>query len=202
MSDASSAHAPTVLMQQAYEQLQEGRLEEAVETFSASLVVAPRHANALRGRGVAYLQLKRWDLAAADFEAVRSLAPDDLDSWVNLATSLSMQPENTYHAMTLFDELLSTHPDSLQGHWQVGLLHLRLGAIPKGRQHLQQALTCRPTLGQRRQIEAILHEQATLDRTRYYRPDFEALHQQEAQQSMGRWSRLRAWWTRGRRGSS
>ena len=191
-----------VLMQQAYEQLQEGRIEEAVETFSASLVVAPHQANALRGRGLAYLQLKRWDLAAADFEAVRSLAPDDLDNWVNLATSLSMQPENMYHAMKVFDELLSTHPDSLQGHWQLGLLHLRLGAIPKGRQHLKQALTCRPTLGQRRQIEAILHEQAALDRKRYYRPDFEALHQHEVQQSMGRWSRLRSWWTRRRRGSS
>ena len=58
MNQPSEPPAETSLMEQAYEQLTEGRFEEAVETFSASLAVQPKMAQALRGRGLARVQLK------------------------------------------------------------------------------------------------------------------------------------------------
>ncbi len=183
-------------MQHAYEQLTEGRFEEAVETFSASLVVGPREVPALRGRGLAYLQLQRWSLAAADFDAARQLAPDDSDNWVDFGVSLAMDHQ-MYPAIEVFETLLSRQPDCVRGHLELGLLHLRLGAIPKGRQQLQQALACRPTREQRALVESTLREQARLDRKRFYRPDFEALRQQrQSRPSLLGPQRVLAWWKR------
>jgi hypothetical protein len=54
-------------------------------------------------------------------------------------------------------------------------LHLKIGAIAKGKDLLNEALRRRPSLAERRGIEAALAEQEKLDKKRYYRPDFEAL---------------------------
>ncbi len=164
-------------MQQAYEQLTEGKFEEAVETFSAAVALEPQEGAGLRGRGLAYIELKQWALAAADFEAARTLVPGDADNWVDLGVSLA-RDDRIYPAIEVFETLLVQQPDCVRGHLELGLLHLRLGAIPKARQHLQDALAHRPTLAQRRLIESILREQDKMDHKRFYRPDFEALHQQ------------------------
>ena len=168
------------LTQQAYQQLREGRLEEAAETFSIALAVDPKYLQALRGRGFAHSQLERWSLAVADFTIARDLAPDDPESWVDLGMSLAMD-DQVYPAINALETSLARHPDHLRGHLELGRLYLRLGAIPKARQVFQKALACRPNLEQRRLIEGILREQDQLDRKRYYRPDFEALHQRQRQ---------------------
>ena len=116
-------------------------------------------------------------LAAADFRAARDLMPDDPDHWVDLAVSLAMD-DQAYPAIEVFETLLARSPECVRGRVELGLLYLRLGAIPKGREHLQEALTHRPTPAQRQLIQAALREQDKLDRKRLYRPDFEALHRQ------------------------
>ena len=175
--NGESLPALDTFMKQAYEQAAEGRFEEAVETFSASLTLDPHAARALRGRGLAYLQLKQWDRAAADFRAATQLLPEEADNWIDLGISLGMKHE-VYQAIDAFEALLARQPGHVRGHLELGLLYLRLGVIPKGREQLQQALAGRPTLEQRRLIESLLHEQARLDPKRFYRPDFEALHRQ------------------------
>ena len=170
--------SPNASLERAYEQLAEGRFEEAVESFSALVKAAPSDARAARGRAVAYVQLKRWSLAAADFAAARDAAPDDAENWIDLGISLAMD-DQIYPAIDVFEELLAKQPECVRAHLELGLLHLRLGAIPKGRQQLEKALSCHPTLAQRRLIESVLHEQQKLDRKRLYRPDFEALNRQQ-----------------------
>jgi len=189
-------HAAQTLMQQAYGQFAEGRFEEAVDTFTAALALAPQEPTALRGRGLARFQLKQWALAAADFDAAKTLAPDDADNWVDLGTSLAMD-DRVYPAIAVLEALLTKQPDCIRGHLELGLIHIRVGAIPQGRQHLQAALARRPSLEQRRLIQSILAEQDRLDRKRYYRPDFEALHrQQEAGGSPGLMAAIRQWFGR------
>lgn len=185
-------------MEQAYEQLRDGQLEEAVETFSASLAITPSEPNALRGRGLAYAQLKRWSSAAADFDAAKTLAPDVEDNWVDLGVSLAMEHQ-MYPAIDVLEALLTRRPECVRGHLELGRLHLALGAITKGRQQLQKALACRPTLPERRLIESILQEQAHLDRKRLYRPDFAALHQQELGRGVSWMQRFRTLFTRSRK---
>ena len=168
--------ANDVLIRQAYEKLQSGRFEEAIDVFSASLMV-DKEARALRGRGLAHIQLKQWEAAEADLTSAKELDPGNADNWIDLGISLAAQ-HKVYPAIGVFEALLEREPTCVRAHIELGLLHIRLGAITKGKTQLQKALTCRPTLPERRLIESFLVEQEKLDRRRYYRPDFEAFHRQ------------------------
>ncbi len=200
MSDSSKPGSET-LTEQAYEQMRDGRIEEAVETFSASIAITPREPNTLRGRGLAYAQLKQWSSAAADFEAAKTLAPDVADNWVDLGMSLAMDHQ-MYPAIDVLEALLARQPEYVRGHLELGRLHITLGAITKGRQQLQKALTCRPTLSERHLIESVLQEQTRLDRKRLYRPDFGALHQQRVGRGVHWMQRFRALFKRTRKDST
>ena len=127
---------------------------------------------------MAYGQLQKAALAAADFQAARDLDPSDGDNWVDLAISLALD-HRVYPALEVLETLLAQQPDFVRGRIEVGLLYLRVGAIPKGRQELQRALESRPSVAQRQQIQSVLREEDRLDKKRLYRPDFETLHQQQ-----------------------
>ena len=178
MTESSNAPMNESLMRQAYEQLQAGEFKDAADTFSASLALGLQQAEALRGRGLARLQLKQWALAAEDFSAAKALAPEEVDNWVDLGVSLALDHQ-AYPAIEVFESLLKQHPECVRGRVELGLLYIHLGAIPKGREQLQQAIAQRPTVEQRRLIESVLSQQDQLDKKRFYRPDFEALHRQQ-----------------------
>ncbi len=166
-------------LEQANTYLKEGDFERAVEGFTASLSselksVPALAGSALRGRGIAYFQLKNWKDAISDFSKARDLDPEDLESGVGLGMSLAMDLQ-IYPAIDVLETLLQKHPDFVRGHIQLGFLYFRLAIIAKGRAHLEQALTSRPTLTERRLIEKTLKEQKQMDKKRFYRPDFEAL---------------------------
>ena len=176
--------AADTLKAQAFEQLQGGLLEEAVATLTACLSLQPDDPQALRGRGLAYTQLKQWPKASADFRAATRLAPDDPENWVELGVSLGME-DQVYPSIEIFETVLAKHPQHVRGHVQLGLLYFRLAAIAKGREQMQAALAAKPSLEERRQIEAVLREQDRLDKQRYYRPDFEALSKNRRGLSFG-----------------
>ena len=90
-----------------------------------------------------------------------------------------------YPSIEIFETVLVKHPQHVRGHVQLGLLYFRLAAIAKGREQMQAALAAKPSLEERRQIEAILREQDRLDKQRYYRPDFEALRKNRRGLSFG-----------------
>ena len=195
MSDAPDDPAAS-LMEQAYAQLAEGAVEQAVESFTAALCLAPQSLEAFRGRAQANFQLKAWPQAASDFDRARQLDPDDRENWVGCAMSLAMD-NKVYEAIDVFETLLTRHPGYARGHLQLGLLYFQLCITDKGRQHLETALACDPTLEERRLIQDVLQRERKLDTGRYYRPDFEALHRQEqARMSvLAQWMRrLRMWW--------
>lgn len=179
MSPKPPGKTITMLVQQGYEHLNDGALPEALDTFSAALAIEPDAPNALRGRGLVQMQLKHWRDAAEDLRRARDLAPEEADLWVELGMSLAMDGR-VYPALEVFETLLATHPTCVRGRLEMGLLYLRLGAIPKGRQQLEEALTHRPTPAQRQAVQSILNEQRKLDRKRSYRPDFDALQKQRA----------------------
>lgn len=146
-----------------------------MEQFSACLAVAPADARAYRGRGMAAFQLQRWPQAIEDFSKAKALDPHEPEHWIGLAMSLAMD-QQIYEAIGIFDTFLADHPRHVRAHLQLAQLYYRLGAIPKGHRQVDLALAARPTLEERRTLEALKREQLTLDKKRFYRPDFEALH--------------------------
>ena len=182
MSQSQLPESIKMLIKQGYEHLQEGASAEAQETFSAALAIEPKSPEGLRGLGIAFFQLKQWPSAADAFHKARDLAPEETDNWVDLGISLAMDSQ-TYPALEVFETLLAKYPVCIRGHIELGLLYLRLGAIPRGRQQLEKVLAHRPTLAQRQFVQSILHEQVKQDKKRAYRPDFEALRRQSRQPS-------------------
>ena len=162
------------MLDQAYGRLREGAFEEAIERFSECLRLEPAQPRAYAGRAMGHLQLKQWPLAAADFSKARELDTGEADHWIGLATALAAD-HKIYDAIDVFETFLAQRPQHVRAHLQLAQLYYRLGVIAKGHQQLDLAMASRPSLAERRSIEQLKQEQLTLDKRRYYRPDFEAL---------------------------
>ncbi len=178
------------MIERAYDRLRNGYFEEAVEGFSECLLLEPEDTGIYRGRAMAYFQIKKWLLAAADFRKVKELDPEDAEGWIGLAMCLAME-DKIYEAIEVFEELLVRQPRCVRAHIQLAQLHYRLGVITKGHQQLDMALAARPSLSARRMIDELKGQQLTLDKKRYYRPDFEALRRKNQAAGPGFLRRLR-----------
>ena len=161
-------------LKHAHAQLTEGYFENAIEAFSECLLIEPCQAEAYRGRALAHFQLKSWTAAISDFRNAKELNPEDPENWVGLGMSLAMVNQ-IYESIDVFEALLAKYPQYARGHFQLGRLYYQLGIIKKGHAQLELALASRPSLAERRMIEELKKEQQTLDKKRFYRPDFEEL---------------------------
>ncbi len=179
------------MIEQAYGQLKEGYFEDAVEAFSDCLLLEPADARVYYGRGMARFQLKQWPLAVSDFQRANQLDADNAESWVSLGMSLAMD-DKIYEAIDVFEALLTKKPQYIRAHIQLAQLYYKLGVITKGHRQLDIALTARPSLVERKEIESLKKTQLTLDKKRYYKPDFEALHRQNQTASNGLWIRIKS----------
>ena len=168
------------MIDQAYEQMQAGQFEDAIEAFTACLAVYPETSKAVLGRAIARFQIKDWKAAEGDFKRATDLDAQDPESWFGLGMTLAFQNQ-IYPAIDVMEKLMVQFPKFIRGYIQLGMLHIKIGAIRKGREYLQQALTHRPSLAERQFIEATLKEQTAFDQKRYYRPDFEALRKPKTQ---------------------
>lgn len=165
------------MIDQAYERLMGGYFEDAVKAFSDRLSLEPEEARIYHGRGAAYFQLKKWKLAIADFEKAMQLDYEEPSSWMGLAMSLVMDSK-IYEAIDVYEKLLARKPRFIRARIQLALLYYRLGIIGKGHHQLDIALDFGPTFNERKRIEDLKNEQLALDKKRYYRPDFQALREQ------------------------
>lgn len=177
------------MIEQACGRLRQGYFEEAIERFSECLLLEPAEPRAYAGRAMSYFQLQKWPLATSDFLKARELDADNAENWIGLAMSLAMD-HKIYEAIGVFEALLSDRPQHVRAHIQLAQLYYRLGVIAKGHKQLDVALASRPSLSERRMIEELKKEQLTLDKRRYYKPDFEALRQQNRTASSGLLKRI------------
>ena len=165
-------------LEEAYALLKEGHFEDAIENFTECLSEFPNEAGAYQGRALAHFQLKNWPSANSDFSKAMTLNPRDLENWVGYGMSLAMANE-IYKAIDVFQTLLEQNPNYVRGRIQLGLLYYRLCLVSKGTEQMDLALASRPSLIERRTIEKFKAEQKQLDKKRYYKPDFEALHREQ-----------------------
>jgi tetratricopeptide (TPR) repeat protein len=162
------------MAQQGFEQLSAGNFEMAIDAFTACLAIDPKSAKVLQGRGMAHIQIKQWAQAQSDFASAYALDAGDAENAIGLGMALAMQ-NNIYEGLAILESYQVKHPNNIRVQIQLGQLNIKLGAITKGKEYFKAALACRPSLAERRVIEAGLSEQERLDQKRHYRPDFEAL---------------------------
>jgi len=159
-----------------------GTLLKAQQCLDTVLAGDPWDVPALMLRAMVQVRLKLWEGAQADFSKARSLDPSDREAWLGEAVCLASRSD-VYPALDLLERMLEAHPKFVRGHLQAARLYFKLVVLPKGQAHMKAALAADPTTEERREIEALLKEEAALDQKRYHRPDFEALRRQKAAQA-------------------
>jgi Flp pilus assembly protein TadD len=91
------------MIEQGFAQLREGQFEEAIETFSACLVIESRNDSALRGRGLAHLQLNHPTESEADFRLAHEVNSSEPENWMGLGVSLAMR-NKIYEAIRVYED--------------------------------------------------------------------------------------------------
>lgn len=167
------------LMHQIQAHFAAGHLQRAQEALTLALRAEPASVAFLMLRALAQSRQGLWEAAQVDFSAARALDPDDSEAWLGEALCLAARNE-VYPAMGLFEGMTERFPDFVRGHIQAARFYFKLVVLPKGRAHLEAAVAADPNQAQRREIEAMLKEQARLDQKRYHRPDFESLRRAKA----------------------
>jgi Tfp pilus assembly protein PilF len=87
-----------------------GRHEQAVDSFSRAIALAPDFALAHYNQGQALIALKRYEPALASLEQAIVLAPDNVDAYNNRAAALDQLGRPT-EALASIDRALALDPD-------------------------------------------------------------------------------------------
>ncbi len=92
-----------------------GQREAAIAAYSELLVVSPRNADVLVGRGRAYTWMDNWPAAEADLTAATSAAPTYADAWSALGDMYlwSDRPERAVEAYGQWNALAPDDPAPL-----------------------------------------------------------------------------------------
>lgn len=113
--------------------LREKRYNEAIDSFSHALEVAPDDTDLLYGRGLAYAEIGKIDPAVADFRRLLQIKPNDVDASNALGFTLADAGRDLSEAERLIAAARAAKPNdpSIADSW--GWLQYRLG-------HLDQAV--------------------------------------------------------------
>ncbi|WP_230474751.1 tetratricopeptide repeat protein [Dyella monticola] len=119
--------------------LRERRYAEATDAFSHALQVAPDDPDLLYGRGLAYAEIGKIDLAVADFRRLLQIKPDDVDASNALGFTLADADRDLSEAERLIATARAAKPNdpSIADSW--GWLQYRLGHLDQAADVLRSA---------------------------------------------------------------
>jgi tetratricopeptide (TPR) repeat protein len=126
---------------------QSERLAEAVEMFSAALLIAPAFAPLWSEQAAAQMRLGRFDAAAASYDRLLALRPDDTEALNNRGAAL-MRLARPADALVDFDAALTVRPDLPEALCNRGNALLALDRAAEALASYDRALVLRPTLAQ------------------------------------------------------
>ncbi|MFK2901285.1 tetratricopeptide repeat protein [Dyella jejuensis] len=119
--------------------LRDKRYAEAANAFSHALQVAPDDPDLLYGRGLAYAEIGKIDLAVADFHHLLKIKPDDIDASNALGFTLADAGRDLPEAERLIAAARAAKPNdpSIADSW--GWLQYRLGHLDQAENVLRAA---------------------------------------------------------------
>lgn len=91
--------------------LKQDKNQEAVDSFTALIKMAPQNPNAYKNRGVAYMKLNQYDAAINDFEQVKEILPDLKGLYSNLGVAWYYK-KDYIQAIENYDKEISLSPDN------------------------------------------------------------------------------------------
>lgn len=114
-----------------------------VELWRHTLEVTRFNDKAMLNLGNELLARGQYDEAAAQYQNLLRLKPDDVDAQINVAKTCAMQGQ-TQEAMRQLQETVSRTPGSSRAHLEIGRLHLKLGNLQAALPELAASVHLKP----------------------------------------------------------
>jgi tetratricopeptide (TPR) repeat protein len=124
-----------------------GQLYEAVEMFSAALLIAPGFAPLWSEQAAAQLRLGWFAASVESYDRLIALRPDDVEAFNNRGAAL-LRLERPADALASFDAALAVRPDLVEAMCNRGNALLALGRVTEALASYDQTLALNPALAQ------------------------------------------------------
>ena len=124
-----------------------GRLYEAVEMFSAALLIAPGFAPLWSDQAAVQLRLGWFDASVESYDRLIALRPDDVEGFNNRGAAL-LRLARPAEALASFDAALAVRPDMAEAMCNRGNALLALGRVTEALAAYDQTLALNPALAQ------------------------------------------------------
>jgi tetratricopeptide (TPR) repeat protein len=104
-------------------------VHQDIATFNRMIEATPSEASLYHGRGDAYLYLKEWRKAEADYSRALQLKPDNANALYSRGLANSCL-NKTHCALMDFGKTLTLQPKDADAHYNRGLVRVKEGDIP------------------------------------------------------------------------
>ncbi|RPJ59671.1 MAG: tetratricopeptide repeat protein [Acidobacteria bacterium] len=119
-----------------------GYYDQAIYYLRNAEAAFPRHPGILYALGLCYFNLRQWRDSIPYLEKAIQADPS-IESWAMLAKCYEELGEN-YSAIQVYERALSQYPNSVEIHYNLGVLYHRIGDPDRAVRHLEHALQLAP----------------------------------------------------------
>jgi tetratricopeptide (TPR) repeat protein len=123
--------------------VEQGRLDEAVAHFEEAIRLDADHADAHFNLGAAYYQQGKLDEAIAALQAAVELEPDDAQAYRNLGTIYGDQGQ-AEKAAAAYEKAIELDPDYGEAHGDLAGIYTKLGGLSEAVAAAEQAIELAP----------------------------------------------------------
>ncbi|MCU0537196.1 MAG: tetratricopeptide repeat protein [Hydrococcus sp. Prado102] len=126
---------------------QQGKLEEAAQTYRQAIALDPNCAEAYNNLGSTLDSQGKFKEAIAAYENAISIKPDSAGVYNNLGNALQEQ-NDLENAIAAYENAIAINPDLAEAHYNLGNIFHSQGKLEAAIESYQQTLRCNPDFEQ------------------------------------------------------
>jgi tetratricopeptide (TPR) repeat protein len=143
--------------------------EPSEEVAAAPRTMVPALVSTTFSEGLELLNRGEASAAAACFEQIVEMVPEYADAHVGLGIAYAVRGR-VYPALDHLEEATNLEPNNFFAHFKLGQLYFKLHVPKKGYDEMREALDCATSVGERKLVGQLIHEQKQREEKGLARP--------------------------------
>lgn len=144
-------------------------LGDVPEVSPSPAAILPAEASRSFSEGLELLNRGEASLAATCFEQAVELTPNHADAHIGLGIAYAVKGR-IYAALDHLEEAANLEPHNFFAHFKLGQLYFKLHVPQKGYDEMRKALDCATSVGERKLVGQLIHEEKQHENKRLARP--------------------------------